>query len=990
MKKTFFLIFIAFLLSCSEEKKETKILCSQEEPYGDCEDDTTYCFKGYCIPFGAKCEEDQIMAPCDNKSYTCKYDAENQLFFCDQLPCSKTAKEGYCPDGQVCHQNETTLVVSCTNLCSLENKNGLCLDETKSCWDGYCLAIDGRCSPQNKTGFCSTGKSCDEGFCSVNCSIENPTGYCISGKTCIDGVCTNDSELCSSVNQTGICPTGEVCSNGVCDFLCSESHKAGICIDASQLCSDGECKNICSLLDLNGVCLSDADKCINGSCISPCSDANPTGYCNNDMSCFNGNCYYECSTEHVDGYCSENHYCLQGECKAPCSQQNPTGFCTQEDYICFEGECILGCSPENRTGECLSQYEYCDYDTGDCEIYPCSSRNPTGPCLTDPNQQCVDGRCKYECSTQNSTGFCREAGYICVGGSCINPLTQPCSTQYPQGVCQEHYSCVNGSCIEADCSPEYPTGACPEGRVCDNGICILPNACIDNRPIGPDQGSCCLSDNDCVKASGAYEAFCITEDSSEGAYCIDVFARTMFTPNVGCNHDSECSDPYPQYGTEQQYYCNQLYYPTMGIEIDVRFCMKNLDNCSFTRAGDPGDACNVRCMDSECKFGNHCYHGICTRQCNLALGTFENRGCPQIDGKYLDCLIEGFDFDKLGKEYEINICSLTCNSNSDCALMEGTECKRLAKTDTGIKHFVCDNEHLSSEITPLGGYCEDDSVCATAICNKKDNICSTPCNDDADCGSNGFCYFDYGVKNSSTDSRYMQYFGICRYSDSSIGLGSSCSSDSNCSNGKVCIPKFTDNSVIGICGKLEKTTQTNRVNYKAKGESCNNTTDFCQNDLCIDGVCREYCESTATCGTNSICSKAEVRKSSIYQSVITNATLYAGSCKPFTGSMSICSNSINPCQNNEVCIYNTPKKVTQSSDIEYLCVAKKTGKNIGESCSEDSECQTHICHPTQNRCTVACSSNTQCEGFSQNRCNMNAAVVSDLESQTNIYAGVCE
>ncbi len=988
MKKTIFLTLLVLFFSCSEEKKEEKILCSQKEPYGDCEEESKYCFKGYCIPYGAKCEADQVMAPCENKSYSCKYDAENQLFFCEQQACSKSAKDGYCPEGKTCYQNETTLVVSCVDLCDLDTPFGICIDKTTTCWEGVCHLTDGRCSPLDKTGFCPNSKSCVEGVCKGNCSLENPTGVCIAGKTCIDGDCINNSELCDDVNRVGICPSSQICIDGDCEFLCSPLYKTGYCLDVAQLCSDGECKNICSVLELNGVCPNDTHRCINGECTAPCSTTNTTGYCNNGTKCFDGNCFFECSPEHPDGNCAGDSYCIGGECKAPCSQQNQNGFCTQQYYVCIDGVCTLGCSPQNRVGECVSQYEYCDYDSGNCKIYPCGSRNPTGPCLTDPNQQCVDERCRDECSPQIPTGFCRESGFICVSGSCINPLTQPCSTQYPQGVCQEHYSCVNGVCREANCSPEYPTGACPEGRICDNGICILPNACIDNRPIGPNHGACCLSNNDCVKANGAYEGFCIIDETAEGAYCIDIFARTPFTPNVGCNHDSECSDPYPQYGTEQQYYCNQLNYPTMGIEIDVRFCMKNIDNCSFTRAGDPGVACNVRCVDSECKFGNHCFHGICTRQCNLALGTFQNRVCPQINGRYLDCMVEGFNFNKIGKSYDINICSLSCKSNSDCSLIEGSECKRLAKTDTGRKHFVCDNEFLTSETVFLGGYCEDDSVCRTSVCNKNDNLCSTPCDDNGDCGVNGFCHFNYGVKNSPDDTIYMQYFGVCRYSETAVGA--TCVSNSGCSNGNVCIPQFGENSVSGICGKLEKTQQTDRVNYKNIGETCNNTTDFCKNDHCIDGVCREYCQSTSTCGTNSICSKSEVRKSSLYQSVITNGTLYAGLCRPLNGSMSSCSNSINPCQNSEVCIYNTPKKVTQSSDIEYLCVAKKTGKNIGETCSEDSECQTHTCHPTGNRCTVACQSNVQCEGFPQNRCNMNAAVVSDIESQTNIYAGICE
>ncbi len=293
----------------------------------------------------------------------------------------------------------------------------------------------------------------------------------------------------------------------------------------------------------------------------------------------------------------------------------------------------------------------------------------------------------------------------------------------------------------------------------------------------------------------------------------------------------------------------------------------------------------------------------------------------------------------------------------------------------------------------MGGFCSTYTDCKSEICNIEDNKCSVYCDSDDDCqenGLNGYCHynFDYSNENYFTGNQQM---GYCRYLDSTSTLQAECSHKSDCAAlgaNYYCLPKYNENTVSGECGILDRTRS-----YRGIGLPCDNSTFFCETDLCLDGKCHEYCTATSQCGANNYCQINPFRDGGFLEGNQVNLPLYGGACTFKIGSMTQCSNLMIPCNDNETCRYNLSHIVNTSSEVEYICMAKETeGSIIGASCTEDSNCQTGHCHPVSKICTTACKTDTQCEDVLPNGfCDTEAAVViySDNPDDT-VYGGLCD
>ncbi|MBN2693506.1 hypothetical protein JXR93_02485 [bacterium] len=991
LRVTIFLMISFFIFSCSEKKETVESICSPEDIYGICENESDMCYQGVCIPMDASCDRDNIMAPCYNesgakdKNLVCKL--IDGYYTCELQACSPKYPKGRCNIGQTC------VTGVCKDLCSSEFPNGYCENSTETCLKGDCIETASQCSITLPNGLCPENMQCSAGVCEEVCSITYPNGYCVDGKTCLDGSCVNDSSLCSDVNPGGLCPNGEICRDKSCKNICSSEFPEGECVSSLQLCKLGVCEYKCSALYPDGVCLDESDRCINSNCLSPCSSETPNGYCDDGFICKDNSCQALCSTTHPEGICLTDETCFNGSCQYPCSNQHSNGFCEEQYYICDSGDCILGCSPQNTGGKCPNDDEYCHLSEGVCKKYPCSLSNLNGECA-DSSQRCVEGVCKSSCSIENTDGYCSPLEWTCYNGLCVDPETQDCSIDFPNGYCPEHYQCISGECIEDYCSLEYPTGRCDNGRVCALGVCVIPDICSDGRPLDGSQGACCQTDGDCNPAFSDLSSFgqgvnvCI-QDHYEGFYCMEVDLATSLGGS-GCNDDSQCVDQYPGYGETQDFICNRIDYSFAAEQVlPLRFCQRVFGGyCgelyrTIGRTTDAGEYCQERCHDLLCKPGLHCFNSMCTRQCDISLGVFENPNCPVINGKNIDCLSDYYEIPDTSKSYPLDICSQTCKSNNDCTVQD-TECNKISLMPNRKATSVCSTKNTTG--ASRGEYCTDNNheACQSGFCNGEDNKCTTLCDDDNDCGSNSFCNYFFGV---TVQGETTTYLGYCRDLTAISSTTRVCNHRSDCDDpNHYCIPQINaDDSVTGVCGLLGQTSFT----YQPTGGFCDNSLLHCQSDICLNDECIDFCRNTSSCGTNQMCQRIQIRDGGTLQGNEIYSPAFAGGCFPFEGSMDSCSQSFNPCSNGEYCYVNAPGSANSSSLLEYLCVKPKTvGKNLFETCSTDNECKSHICH--NNYCTVACSADVQCSSLEATCNEIGRAVVTSLNPANNVYGGVCE
>ncbi|MBN2693400.1 hypothetical protein JXR93_01950 [bacterium] len=982
---------IIFLFSCGGTTPEAASKCSQEDIWGDCDNENDYCYLGNCIPLGSKCEEDQQLAPCSDKTKLC-VETESG-FICELRPCSSKYPNGKCSDGEICYTNPTTKVVACSPECSIGNLAGVCSDSNQVCWNGECIENSLICSSTNQTGLCLTGKICKNGECLDRCSSDFPAGACETDKECIEGYCINSGNKCSTQNPTGECPPEKICKDGDCFYVCSLERPFGECGDSEQSCIEGNCQYPCSTQHTNGFCEESIETCVEGVCTPPCSQFAQNGYCDEGYLCVAGSCIESCSITFPNGYCETGKECFSGVCASPCSSENKTGLCHDENQYCDNGVCINQCSTVYPTGACLNSYDYCD--NGVCTPYPCGALNPQGSCPND-GELCLNNICVAECSAAVPNGYCPQATWICYLGVCYHPTQQPCSNIFPEGYCNEHFSCISGNCVEDLCSISYPTGRCEiQGEICNNGVCEAPGICIDSRPLNGTQGACCQTRADCPGDDADWFSDCIMNDN-EGYYCININVSTS-VGGTGCSNDSQCNDPYSTYGEEQDYFCNQVWQKDGygETEYDIRYCERTPLNCENNqRSVDVGQACDSSCGDIQCKVGLHCIGGVCTRNCNAQNGFENNPACFSVTNngntKQFGCYPYAFKAASFGFfTFNTEFCRNSCYSNNDCVI-DGTTCNSFERVSyTGLVQAFC-----AKPTNPTGGlekaFCSTPDDCATNICSIEDNQCTIPCDDDLDClqtGKKGFCDFDLGFA-SDDRTHYTEFLGLCRYMDDTSVVAQTCNHKSQCPNGYNCIARVTaTDSVEGVCAILEDNTRA----YNEAGGFCGDDFWFCKSDLCINSVCRDYCNSTSLCNSGELCAPFKIREGAYIDGGVTNKEVYAGYCLPFTGSsLAQCSNSISPCaSNNETCHFNMPGLVQNSSQIEYLCMAKQQGAIVGNACTEHSDCQSGICNPNTNVCTVACQSDVQCEGF--NGCNQQGLVaIYDDNPANQVYVGLCE
>lgn len=132
--------------------------------------------------------------------------------------------------------------------------------------------------------------------------------------------------------------------------------------------------------------------------------------------------------------------------------------CPPDAPVCDNGTCIeINTGSCTSNDDCLSPY-ICDTNTGNCVP-------PTGG---------------QKCNLLSSANPCPDP-QVCIGGYCVNPDTEGCTTNDD---CPVGFLCQGGECIPPGGDDDCYTQPCPDPLdVCINGTCVNPDDC--NLPDSP-------------------------------------------------------------------------------------------------------------------------------------------------------------------------------------------------------------------------------------------------------------------------------------------------------------------------------------------------------------------------------------------------------------------------------------------------------------------------------------------------------------------------
>ncbi len=237
------------------------------------------------------------------------------------------------------------------------------------------MSLDG-CGPGDTKYYCDdTGcYNCDGYGCH---SVPSPTPTKCSGTSSCqqNQICTSDG--CQNVCKADSdCPQGDVCKNGLCTAPSSNPGNPVICSQNSD-CTNGQ------------LCVGSGSW---AKCVDPSNACTYSSECSAGEVCAGGECLTDCSK---GATCAAGTQCTKGVCEpttgTQCTSDTQCGGSTPK---CVNGSCEPACGVGPSPTSC---------GTGEvCENGACVPNTQPAPncnlgCAA--NQQCIDGFCRYTCTT---------------------------------------------------------------------------------------------------------------------------------------------------------------------------------------------------------------------------------------------------------------------------------------------------------------------------------------------------------------------------------------------------------------------------------------------------------------------------------------------------------------------------------------------------------------------------------------------------------------
>jgi hypothetical protein len=287
------------------------------------------------------------------------------------------------------------------------------------------LASAEGCGPGDTRYYCdATGCYNCDGYGCHQVTPPAPT-QCTGQSSCAQNqICT--SQGCVNVCQADTdCPQGDVCKSGQCVAPTAPPGNLVTCTKDSD-CPTGE-------------------QCVGSGawaqCTAPSNVCKYSSECAQGEVCANGECLADCSQGQT---CATGTTCQKGVCVPDAgSQCTSDAQCSGSTPKCENGSCVAACDPNATPDTCGAGF-YCDNGACVVDTRPQPNCGSAAQCLS--NQVCLDGFCRYSCSTDTDCKLIdARIGYCAADKTCRD-------AQEAQAQCTDASQCQSGQlCISNTC-----------------------------------------------------------------------------------------------------------------------------------------------------------------------------------------------------------------------------------------------------------------------------------------------------------------------------------------------------------------------------------------------------------------------------------------------------------------------------------------------------------------------------------------------------------
>jgi hypothetical protein len=670
----------------------------------------------------------------------------------------------------------------------------------------------------------------------------------------------------------------------------------------------------------------------------------------------------------TDADCPVSYRCLKGVCTPPVPQPTCTN-CDVDQTCDAKGNCITPppdqkCSAKNLTGLCPVG-ETCV--AGNCVpiTQPCSTNYPQGECAVGccDNGVCVDCGLLNPCSPTDPTGYC-PVGEACSAGICVDVA---CDAEHPLGSCPQDYVCENGVCVWLPCSLAHPKGACDNGYSCSGcGLCIELGTCCDAADCALHytcSNERCIRDCTCSTSSDCFaNEHCASSTCLPKGMCAAAGECSYGPAGAGNNN---CSDTPGTPVCSCSGACSSgACTANSGVCIAAGTCATDCD-CAGTpstpQCSPSGLVCVANgacCQDSDCKPGRSCLGASCLSS-PITGGTCTPTATPcNHNGAYATCPVSCAAFTKAA---DCTSPGCTWNgTNSTCAQADPNNCA--AKAQGACSGSCTWNPKANSG----AGACQPTECCAVGErCDLTGDVCIM----------NGQC-----VTNADCDVPYF-----------------TCDTTSQTSTMYTCVPDTTDYNCTS-CGASNCSSYTSQATCPSPG--CAWSGSACQPTKCSNGgACIPSTTSPTSCAVNADCASSVEVCNPLWQCEVNAACgvqkpIAATKIEPnmvivqdISGSMSSHIPTSDPCASNtsQTACQNMSGCIWQTSQNDYMCTGCGNYSTSQTACNAVAGCLWAQCTGGGN--CLALPDQATCQVVSGCTWNPSGATCQDpTRFQTGLYA----
>jgi MYXO-CTERM domain-containing protein len=862
---------------------------------------------------------------------------------CGPLGCS------ICGDGQKqategCDDGNTTNGDGCNSVCLLELGQP-CAGVSPACASGFCDPAGNICAC-DATADCPMGQlcattpnpnqcvapgcgntvlegseGCDDGNttggdgCSAVCLLELGRP-CLASGVCESGFCDPAGNLCAC-DATADCPMGQLCNTTANPNLCVAAGCGNFVLELGEGCDDGNttdndgCNQFC-LLEIGQPCAGVDDNCASAFC-------DPSGnvcQCDSDEDCLGGQACnvtlnpnqcvpMGCGNgllEMGEG-CDDNNLNTGDGCNAQCKRELGQP-CAGNNNVCAS----TFCDPAGNICACDEFADCPGIQLCNTTPNPNICVNPgCGNGIVEVTEACDDGN---TISGDGCNSICfREIGQACtLPGQCASGFCDPANNAC---ACDQSIDCPMGQLCNTVANPNIcvmpgcGNNVLEAGEACEDGNIINGDGC--NATCLKELGQSCLLSGECASNSCDIASFiCVCDQNADcpmGQLC-NFVADPNVCVNPGCgNFVLEAGEACEDGNTTNGDGCNSVCLRElgqacmMGSQCVSAFCDSANNACACDQDADcsNGQLCNLLSNPNTC-VNPGCSNGVveATEACDDG-NSVDGDGCNSV------CLREIGQVCSMSGQCASGLCDTglcACDENADCS--GGQLCNTVANPN------ICVNPGCGNGIVEVTEACDDGNTMSGDGCNS-------------------MCLREIGQMCSAS----MQCAsGLC----DPTGNICACDQDADCSGGQLCNTVASPNACVnpgcanGVLEMNEGCDDGNTV----PGDGCGSTclleigepctlSGTCQSGACDpqSGTCE--CDEDADCPMGNVCDLTPDP----------NACIAGG-----------CGNGV--IEAGEGC---DDGNMMDGDGCTAACT-----KEIGEMCTDGTECNSGNCDGTTNVC----------------------------------------